>query len=231
MSNNLLDRVATPVLIICCVAITTLSLKQYFFPPAPPTPQIPVQATKGRPLPDSARIGLGNLRIGPKDAPLQITEFADFECPFCSVAARQMHELQAKYPATITITFRHFLIGGHAHAPLAAAAAECAADQGAFEKYHSLLFENYRQLTQKKIRALAKTAGVTNMGAFDDCVASNRHEDRIHADTVAGRMAGVGGTPSWVVGDSIYGGLLATSQVEGWAKALMSKRTTTAFAR
>jgi protein-disulfide isomerase len=231
MLRGLFDKVATPLLTLCCVTVTTLALKQYFFPPAPRAPEIPTQAVKGRLLPDSAQIGIGSLRIGAKDAPFQLTEFADFECPFCSVAARQIHELRAKHPGAISVTFRHLLIPGHTHSPLAALAAECAGDQGAFERYYELLFQHYSKLTERTVRALAKEAGVARMSDFDTCIANNRYASRIDADTLAARMAGLGGTPSWIVGDSIYGGILANSQLEAWVTSAMSRQLTTNSAR
>lgn len=38
---------------------------------------------------------------GPAEAPINVVEFSDFECPFCAQAAPTITQLLAGYPTTI----------------------------------------------------------------------------------------------------------------------------------
>ena len=205
-------------LVICCVTVTVLSVKQQFFRPTPPPPQRSEKFAPGRPLPASANLGEAGLRIGSAVAPLRLVEFADFECPFCSVAAGELKEIREKYPELISIRFRHMIVPGHTSARPAALAAECAAEQGAFEPFYYSVFENYAKLSTRKLRELAKKAGVRDMAEFDRCVESERYRTRLDEDAEAARLVGVAGTPTWVLGDSVFGGMPALAQLEQWVQ-------------
>jgi protein-disulfide isomerase len=162
--------------------------------------------------------------MGPKDAPLQIVEFADFECPYCAVAAGEIKELREKYPSAVSVTYRHLLIPGHVNAPGAALAAECANEQGAFEQYYDVLFKNYDKLSKQNWIELAKQAKVADVSAFESCIRSTRLAARIDADTAVAPRLGLRSTPTWIVGDSIFAGAPSMAQLEGWVQAAMNRQ-------
>jgi protein-disulfide isomerase len=170
-------------------------------------------------------LGPGGLRLGLGQAPLQITEFADFECPFCSVAAGEIKELREKYPGAVSITYRHLLIPGHSHSAGAALAAECANEQGAFESFYDLMFANYDNLGRKSWMDWAKEARVQDLGAFADCLKSPRRLANIDADTALAPRLGLRSTPSWIIGDSVYAGAPSMEQLESWVRAASAPRT------
>ena len=68
---------------------------------------------------------------GPVDAPYTLVEYGDFECPFCGRATGAVEELRERFGDQLRYVFRHLpLPEVHAHAELAAEAAEAAADAG-----------------------------------------------------------------------------------------------------
>jgi protein-disulfide isomerase len=154
------DFVLLPVLSICCITVTVLAVKHQFFRPEAPLPSRPTDAAKGRVRPDSLPREVAGLSVGPDGAPLRIVEFADFQCPFCSVASTELRELRAKHPGAFTVVFKHSLIPGHVYARGAALAAECAAEQGRFSEYYDLLFEQRAKLAKRAWSDFAKDAGV-----------------------------------------------------------------------
>src|SRR5690606_14908791 len=93
----------------------------------------------------------GRPAIGPSSAPVTIVEFSDFQCPFCSRAQPTLLELQKRYPSDVRIVFRHLPLDFHNQAFDAAVAAEAAHEQGRFDTYHRLLFENQKALSRKDL--------------------------------------------------------------------------------
>ncbi len=97
---------------------------------------------------------------GPEGAKVTIVEFSDFECPFCSKAEETVSQVMEKYAGKVRLHFRHFPLSFHPHAPKAAEAAACAADQGKFWEMHKVLFANQKALSVDELKQHAVTAGL-----------------------------------------------------------------------
>jgi protein-disulfide isomerase len=115
--------------------------------PKPPQPELPSWARPEGLTPDPARLGFtaaGDPYKGNPEAPLVVVEFTDFQCPACK---RHALETQPELDSTFVDTGRvlwvakHSPLKMHARAPVAAAAAECAGDQGQFWEMRHALFE------------------------------------------------------------------------------------------
>jgi len=78
---------------------------------------------------------------GPKNAPVTIVEFSDFECRFWAEAQDTLNKVLGKYGDSIRLVFRDFPMGDlHKYAYKAAIAAECAQEQGKFWPMHDRMF-------------------------------------------------------------------------------------------
>ena len=133
--------------------------------------------------------------LGKADAKIQIVEFSDFQCPFCSRVTQPLKDLKAKYGDDLVIVFKHFPLSFHKEALPAALASMCANEQGKFWAYHDLLFANMKALLPDNLKAYATTAEL-DMAKFEECLASNKYKSVIESDMVEARSAGVRGTPS-----------------------------------
>jgi protein-disulfide isomerase len=85
----------------------------------------------------------------------------------------------------------------------AAAASECASDQGKFWEYHDALFthtagRNAGVFTRARLKEYAADLGLER-GTFDSCVDSGRYEPWVQAQTDLGRGLGVTSTPTLLV--------------------------------
>jgi len=79
---------------------------------------------------------------GPKDAPVVVVEWADFECPFCGAAYPVLDKLLLQYPESVRLVFKNYPLSAHEHSEIAARAAVAAGKQGKFWEMHHALFSN-----------------------------------------------------------------------------------------
>jgi len=142
--------------------------------------------------------------MGRADAPVVMIEYSDFQCPYCAkFAATAWPTIKSQLiePGKMQFAFRHLPIESHQQALPAAAAAECAADQGDPDRFwsmHDLLFGSQRSLAAETIRAHAQSLGLA-LPRFDACVAGTVNS-KVRADAVQARRLGVAGTPTFLIG-------------------------------
>ena len=135
---------------------------------------------------------------GPKDAPVTIVEFSDFECPYCGAAHDTVEQVMNTYAGKVRLVYRQFPLSFHPHAAKAAEASLCAADQGKFWEYHEALFKNQKKLDLPDLKAHAGEVGLDTQ-KFGQCLDSGDKKKAVDADQQAGLAAGVGGTPAFFI--------------------------------
>jgi protein-disulfide isomerase len=149
--------------------------------------------------------------IGPADAAVQVAMFSDFECPYCSRAAKD------KYAgASVQFVYRHFPLPSHPNARPAAEYAQCAQAQGKFWPMHDAIFAAQRELSPEKLKELAAQAGVEAAG-LEACLATEMPGKEVTEDLNKGREAGVEGTPSFYINGRAFAG---NPTFEGIGKAI-----------
>lgn len=98
------------------------------------------------------------------DAPIKITIFSDFQCPFCKVVAEQMPELIRRYPKQINIQYMFYPLDAKCNSNVKArmhesacdAAAVAACDPAKFPEVHDEIFANQDKLGQGALADIAK---------------------------------------------------------------------------
>src|SRR5215475_3875960 len=89
---------------------------------------------------------------GLADAPIELVEYGDFECPHCGKAAVVVNQLIAEMGDRLRFAYRHFPLSKlHPHARKAAQASEAAAAQGKFWEMHDLLFVQAPKLATENL--------------------------------------------------------------------------------
>lgn len=159
---------------------------------------------------DYASIPTTGQTLGDPNAPVTVTEYADYQCPFCKqFATEQEANLFNDYVKTgkVKLVFHDFpFIGGNNNdndSFRAAEASRCALDQGKFWQYHDKLFEEQGQensgaFTQDKLVGFAKDLGL-NTDTFTQCMTSNKYEQAVAQSRDEAAKAGVTQTPSFGV--------------------------------
>jgi protein-disulfide isomerase len=138
---------------------------------------------------------------GPENAPVTITLFSDFQCPFCSRIGPPVEEVFKKYggeKGKVKVQFGHFPLSFHQMARPASTLAQFAWETGnkeLFWKVHDKLFEAQRELSDEKIEAVGKEAGV-DMEKFKAAKGDAKYGQFFDKVMEMGSKAGVEGTPS-----------------------------------
>ncbi len=97
----------------------------------------------------------------------------------------------------------------------AAAAALAAGSQGKFWEFHDLLFENYNQINDQKIRDIALSLNLDQV-EFEKKMNDPEIQKKIRQDFEDGRQAGVNSTPTVF----INGRLLKNRSLEGFGELI-----------
>ena len=152
------------------------------------------------------RVGTRDHARGPKDAPVTLVKYGDYECPYCAEAHPVLKELQERVGEQVRFVFRHFPLDSvHPRARRAAQAAEAAASQGRFWEMHDLLYERQAELGEEDLMRYAAELGL-DLRRFEEDLANDNHAWRIEEDRLGGDRAGVGGTPAFFVNGLRYTG-------------------------
>lgn len=143
--------------------------------------------------------------VGEPDAPFKIVEFADFQCPACRALHAHLKRLRAEFPGAIAVSYHYVPLPYHKRAYEAARVAECAGEQGAFERLHDVIYDSFDQLDTVTFARLAAEAKVPDLGAFRRCAARTDSLPRITRDlAVAMDTLKIGGTPATIINGKMY---------------------------
>lgn len=145
----------------------------------------------------------GAASIGPSNAPVTLTVFSDFQCPYCAKLAAQLtYDVLPAERQNVRVVFRHFPLSNHLWARRAAEATACAQEQGDkfFWALHNYVFEKQRELTPEN--AVERLVHYSNRlwgfdrRKFEECVAEHRTAAKIERDLAFGKVHGINGTPT-----------------------------------
>ncbi len=143
---------------------------------------------------------------GNKDAPLELVEYGDYQCPHCGHAYPIIKALQEVLGDQLKFVFRNFpLTEVHPDAFNAAVAAEAAGLQNRFWEMHDIIFEHQRTLNWDALFAYAEMAGL-DMNRFKKDVEDTIAAAKVEADFESGVRSGVNGTPSFYINGKKYDG-------------------------
>ncbi len=150
--------------------------------------------------------------LGGENAILTITEYSDFQCPYCALLAADLRQLTAKYPDEVRVVFRHFPIPGHPLAKLGAVAAEAAGTQGMFWEMHDLVFagqQTFASMTEEQFKSwlVDQAAGLgLDEAQFVKALDSQAVIEKVEQAQQHGLTIGIPGTPFVLINGLPYQG-------------------------
>jgi protein-disulfide isomerase len=153
-------------------------------------------------VPNDARV-YGDLK-----ARFTLAEFSDLECPYCKRLHPTMKEIVDRSNGAVNWQWRHLPL--QFHNPAAhdeAKASECFAEQKGNKGFWVFIDQVFEQSAGngggiKDLPELAKRLG-GDKPSFIECMASERHKDRINEHMLMGEKIGATGTPATMVIDNL----------------------------
>lgn len=171
---------------------------------------------------DWQQYSVGGSVLGAPDPAVTIVEWGDYQCPFCRTAESELRRVLETYPDAVRLVYRHYPLQIHSAAMPAAHAALCADRAGRFGAYHKLLFDA-SSLDSLSWSALAATAGVQDLEAFDTCVNDSSVTDQVHVDTLLASQLGIQGTPLFLVNDWLLPGYPRPGRIEEHVERILRR--------
>jgi protein-disulfide isomerase len=177
-------------------------------PAAPAAPQ--AKAPDAEPTPETDqtifKVDAGKSPArGPKNAPITVVLFSDFQCPFCKRVEPSLQQLEKDFPGKIRVVWKDFPLSFHQNARPAAIVARVAHEEGKFWQLHDKMIENQTALDRPSLEKYAQEAGL-NVGKVKAALDSNKYTAEIDADMKAGQELGVQGTPASFINGRKIGG-------------------------
>jgi len=162
----------------------------------------------------SARVEVaGAERLGSEKAPVQIIEFADYECPYCQKVNDDLRRLREQFGEQVSFVFKDFPLPSHPLAARAAEAARCAGAQGKFWEFHDALFQNKR-LQTSELKLQARTLKL-DTARFDQCLDGGEQIAVVKKDAQEARRLGLEGTPSFFINGHFMSGSIGYEKLRG----------------
>ncbi len=147
-----------------------------------------------------------------------VVAFMDYACGYCRASLPELDRLVASDPQ-VRIVYRELPILGPASG-IAAQWSLAAAQQGKFLPFHQALYAG-GQLSEASIAAAARTAGLDTLRA-QAALAAGAVNGEIDKNIATARALGFNATPTWVIGEAMFSGLLQHDEL---VKAVAKART------
>lgn len=148
--------------------------------------------------------------IGNSKAAVVITEFSDFQCPFCKAVQPAIRQLLREYGDRIRLDFKHLPLEQHPFAAAAARAAFCSGKQGRFWEYHDALFAA-DQISTEFLENAAVTSGL-QLETFRECLESLESRSAVMADLRQAKRLGIESTPTFLINGKLLRGAARLDQ-------------------
>jgi protein-disulfide isomerase len=166
----------------------------------------------GGPAPDTKiyKVDAGDApAVGPKSAPVQIVEFSDFQCPFCSRVVPTVKQIEDKYAGKVHLAFRNYPLPFHQNAQIAAEAGAAANAQGKFWQMHDKMFANQQALDRASLEKYAGEIGL-DVGKFKADLDSGKFKEQVNKDVAYANALGTGGfgTPTFFINGHMISGAM-----------------------
>ena len=143
----------------------------------------------------------GNLQ-----APVTLTEYGDYQCPYCGRAYYVIKKVQKHYGSQLRFVFRNFPLAQiHPYAEPAAETAEFSAGYDRFWDMHDRIYENQPNLGFPLLVELT-AALVMPVGRLREALENHVYLPRVRQDFFSGVRSGVNGTPTFFINEIRHDG-------------------------
>ena len=156
-------------------------------------------------------------------APIRISIFSDFQCPFCQKVSEQMHEVLKDFKGRINVNYYFYPLDnacnknvkGSFHQFACKAAYLSACDQDKFKEVHDEIFSRQKDLSFENLEKWQKEWGL--IGCFD----KKELQDLVVQTINAGDQFKVRSTPTVIINGKKIEGSVPTVHLKAILKSLL----------
>lgn len=141
--------------------------------------------------------------LGGAGAPVTITVFSDFQCPYCAKFAKMLRDhVIPQQRQNVRVVFRHLPLKMHSWGRLAAQTTACVHRQSndAFWRLHDLIFEKQEELTpdnfHAKVTELVRQVPGVNYEKFQGCLLRKESDKAVEDDIAFAETQSINATPT-----------------------------------
>jgi len=177
--------------------------------------------------------------LGREDAPVQVIEFADFECPACGqfyVLTEPDVRTRLIETGEISYRFLDYPLPGHRNTWPASHAAACANEQGKFWQMHDQIFQGQDQWNTQAtsrpkgvFKGYAEVIGL-DVAKWEQCYDDQKFLRNIQSHRAEAERRLVGSTPTFIIGSRMVPGSISFDKFKAYvdsAKAEVAARPAT----
>jgi protein-disulfide isomerase/uncharacterized membrane protein len=160
------------------------------------------------------------------NAPLRISIFSDFECPFCKVVSDQIHEIIEPFKDKINVQYFFYPLDNacntkitrvfHRYACMAAELAACSGDK--FPEVHDMIFARQKELSTDNLQKWEKELGLK------DCFTTQTYKDQIQETLAAAEQFGLKSTPTMIINGKKIEGTIPTVHFKAILQSILDKK-------
>jgi len=143
--------------------------------------------------------------IGARKPVLEIIEFSDYQCPYCSRGHHNVRALVRQHPDQIRLVHRNYPLKSHRFSFAYAVMAHCAGEQERFWEANDYLYKNGRRKNPVLPEEMAEAIGI-DAEALRACMVGEDAKSAVLKDIAAGRELKLRGTPTYVIDGQTYPG-------------------------
>ena len=142
---------------------------------------------------------------GNSNGDVTVVEFFDYNCPYCRAAALMLEKLAAQ-DRQVRIIYKEFpILGPGSH--FAAEAALAANEQGKYLPFQKAMLSYQGSITEDSAMPIAEQVGLDTGRLQRDMLDAKIGAELAQTHTLADTLR-LSGTPSFVVGDTVFRGLV-----------------------
>lgn len=164
---------------------------------------------------------VGSPSMGTVGAPVVVSLYTDYQCPYCKEQARTLRaNLLKEYPKQVRLFVHDFPLEQiHPWARTAAIAGRCTMLQGEdnYWKFHDWVFDQQEQLGLEtfrgKLMAWAPSNGMDGL-QLSRCIDSKETEPQVNADIEQAKALGLNSTPTLYVNGRKMAGSVSWEQLK-----------------
>lgn len=171
---------------------------------------------RANPMPDDLRKSLERDSTAPvlgnPQGDITLTEFFDYNCPFCRKMVDPIHRLIAT-DKNLRVVFREWPVFGE-DSEFATRASLASLQQGRYWQMHTALFRSKGRVTEEATMRAAREVGLDTARLERDMAAEQVERHITMSGTLAEHM-GLVGTPTFVAGDEGAFGEYSLDELRG----------------